>query len=45
MTERFEVRLSRERRQELDALARECDLSAADVMRLAIKLMVESFGN
>jgi hypothetical protein len=41
MTERFEVRLSRERRQELDDLARECDLSAADVARLAIKWMVE----
>jgi hypothetical protein len=34
--ERFEIRLSADRRQELAELARESGLSAADIARLAI---------
>ena len=39
--ERFEIRLQPERRQELDALARETGLSSADVVRLAIRQLLE----
>jgi predicted DNA-binding protein len=38
---RFELRLPAERRRELDALARETGLSAADVVRLSIKHLLE----
>jgi predicted DNA-binding protein len=40
-TARFELRLPAERRRELDALARETGLSAADIVRLSIKQMLE----
>ena len=36
LDQRFEIRLSETRRRELDALATECGLSAADVARLGI---------
>jgi hypothetical protein len=36
MTERFEIRLSTERKRELDDLAAEIGVSAADCARLAI---------
>jgi hypothetical protein len=36
LDQRFEIRLSETRRRELDALAAECGLSAADVARLGI---------
>jgi hypothetical protein len=41
MDARFEIRLSRKRREELGDLARECGLSAADVARLGISWMIE----
>jgi hypothetical protein len=36
LDQRFEIRLSETRRRELDALAAECGLSAADIARLGI---------
>jgi hypothetical protein len=42
--ERFALRLSETRRRELDALAAECGLSAADVARLGIGWVLRNPG-
>jgi predicted DNA-binding protein len=41
---RFELRLPRERRRELDALADKCGLSSADVVRLAVRRLLNDPG-
>jgi hypothetical protein len=43
-TERFEIRLSADRRHELAELARASGLSAADITRLAITRMLQNPG-
>jgi hypothetical protein len=42
MTERFEIRLTPARRQELSALAADVGMSASDLARLAIQRLLNS---